>query len=109
MKVYEYLSIPNQVKYTITKSGVAILNGTPDLCAVLDKKSEEHKAKLEMFGFPTECPIPDGRKCLTGDKKMDVKKYKSFLAMAMGKIQLNADIQHDTVRYILFLLYYDKI
>lgn len=89
-----------QMKYTLTKSGVAIISGSPDACAVLDAKSEEHKAKLEMFGFPTECPIPEGRKCLNGEKKIDVKKFKSFLAMAVGKIQLNVDIQHDTVRYI---------
>lgn len=96
--------MPIQIKYTILKSGVAILSGNPDACAALDAKSEEHKAKLQMFGFPTECPIPEGRKCMTGDKKIDVKKYKSFLAMAMGKIQLHADIEHDTVSNVLFYI-----
>lgn len=73
------------------------MSGSPDACAALDKKSEEHKAKLQMFGFPTECPIPEGRRCMTGDKKIDVNKYKSMLPMALGKLQIMADIEHDTV------------
>lgn len=76
---------------------MAIISGNPDLCSTLDKKTAEQKARLEMFGFPTECPIPEGRKCLTGDKKVDMSKYKSYLGMSVGKMVISANIEHDTV------------
>lgn len=95
-----------QIKYTITKAGVAIISGNPDVCSTLDKKTAEQKARLEMFGFPTECPIPEGRRCLTGDKKVDMSKYKSYLGMSVGKMVISANIEHDTVSdFLLNLLH----
>lgn len=37
-----------------------MLSGNLDMCNALDHKSAEQKKKLEIFGFPTECPIPEG-------------------------------------------------
>lgn len=37
-----------------------MLSGHPDMCNTLDHKSAEQRKKLQMFGFPTECPIPEG-------------------------------------------------
>lgn len=84
-------------RYSIVKNGMPIISGNPDLCAALDKKGEEAKAKLEMFGFPTECPFPEGRKCMDGQKKLSIAKFKKFLSMAAGKMEIEADILHDTV------------
>lgn len=86
-----------KVDFTISKNGVVMLTGNPDLCDALDKKSEEAKGKLALFGFPTECPIPEGRKCLDGSKSVDVSKYKNFLNLAFGKVEINAHMEHDTV------------
>lgn len=72
------------------------MKGHPDVCAILDEKNEEHKAKLQMFGFPTECPVPAGRKCVDPEKKLDISKYKALLPMAQGKISAHYDITHDT-------------
>lgn len=79
-----------------------LLSGNPDICNVLDHSNEEQKAKLEVFGFPTECPVPEGEKCLDGSKKVDISKYKSLLPMALGKITAKYDVTHDTVRFQSF-------
>lgn len=78
-----------------------MLTGSPDMCEELDHKGEEAKTKLAMFGFPTECPVPEGRKCFEGDKKMNVTKYKNFLNLANGKMEIDADVEHDTVRPLI--------
>lgn len=74
-----------------------MLNGHPDICNVLDKNTAEHKAKLELFGFPTECPVPKGRKCMDDTNKIDISPYKGLLPMAAGEITANYDVTHDTV------------
>lgn len=85
------------MKYSIVKNGHEMLNGHPDICNALDSKSAEQKAKLELFGFPTECPVPEGRKCLDGTNKVDISPYKGLLPMAAGEITANYDVTHDTV------------
>lgn len=74
-----------------------MVSGHPDICNVLDHKSAAQKAKLELFGFPTECPVPEGQRCMDGSKKVDVSKYKSLLPMAAGLIVAKYDVTHDTV------------
>lgn len=86
-----------KVDFSILKNGVVMLSGNPDLCDALDKKSAEAKGKLALFGFPTECPIPEERRCLDGNKSVDVTKYKNFLNLAIGKMEIDAKIEHDTV------------
>lgn len=73
--------------------------GSPDLCAELDHKSKEAKERLEMIGFPTECPVKTGRKCFDGEKKVDMSKYKNFLAAANGKMDVESHITHDSVSW----------
>lgn len=85
------------VKYSILKNGIVVLTGSPDMCSVLNKKNEEAKARLAMFGFPTECSNQEKRICFDGDKKMNVTKYKNYLAVAHGKMEFDAQIEHDTV------------
>lgn len=89
------------MKYTITKNGNELLSGHPDICNALDHKSDDQKAKLEMFGFPTECPVPEGQKCMDGSKKVDITKFKNLLPMAAGKITAHYDVTHDTVYIFL--------
>lgn len=85
------------VKYSILKNGIVVLTGTPDMCSVLNKKNEEAKARLTMFGFPNECSNQEKRICFEGDKKINVTKYKNYLAVANGKMEFDAGIEHDTV------------
>lgn len=66
------------------KNGNELMTGHPDICNELDHKNAEQKAKLEMFGFPTECPVGAEQKCMDGSKKMDISKFKNLLPMAAG-------------------------
>lgn len=91
------------MKYSISKDGHELLAGHPDVCNALDHKNTEQKEKLEMFGFPTECPVPEGQKCMDGSKKIDISKYKNLLPMAMGKITCKYDVTHDTVWFDFYL------
>lgn len=74
-----------------------MITGNPDICNVLDHKDDEQKKQLEVFGFPTDCPVPEGKKCFDGSKKVDVSKFKDILAMAVGTISAKYDVTHDTV------------
>lgn len=87
----------NQVKYSFAKDGHELITGHPDICNVLDHKNEEQKKQLEAFGFPTDCPVPEGKKCFDGNKKVDVSKFKDVLSMAVGTITAKYEITHDTV------------
>lgn len=81
-----------------------MLTGNPDVCDALNKKSVEAKSRLAMFGFPTECPVPEGRRCFDGDKKLNVTKYKNLLNIASGKMEIDAEIEHDTVCPLTFII-----
>lgn len=80
-----------------------MLNGHPDICNVLDHNTDEQKAKLELFGFPTECPVPAGKKCTDGSKKHDISKYKSLLPLTVGVVTTHYDVIHDTVNITFFI------
>ncbi|XP_055295197.1 uncharacterized protein LOC129564970 [Sitodiplosis mosellana] len=85
-----------KVNYTVSKNGNVLLSGNPDLCSALDHKTKEQKEKLEMFGIPSDCPVPEGRKCMDGSKKVDISKFKNMLPMAAGRITVRDEITHDT-------------
>lgn len=89
-----------------------MLSGHPDICSEMDHANQEHKMKLQMFGFPSECPVPEGRKCVDPEKKIDISKFKNLLSMAKGKITAHFDITHDTVqmnlKYFCFLFFIIK-
>lgn len=48
-----------KIKYTVSKNGIPVMNGEPDICAELSKENQEAIGKLELIGFPTHCPIDE--------------------------------------------------
>lgn len=38
------------------------------------------------------------RKCENGQQKINMSKYKNFLSLARGNIDISVDATHDTVR-----------
>lgn len=81
-------------------------SGHPDICNELDHKSKHQKEKLQMLGFPTECPVPAGRKCMDDTKKIDVSKFKNFLPMAAGQLTIHHDVTHDTVNEFIMCFFF---
>lgn len=50
-------------------------------------------------------------KCLDGSQAIDISKYKSFLSLAKGTIQIKMDGEHDTVSgtaIVKFCKFYQK-
>lgn len=86
------------VKYKIFKNNIPIMQGGPeDLCKQMQGSGTQIKGVLDMFGLPTSCPVEESQICSNGDKKLDITKNKSLLAMVRGKIRAHADIEHDSV------------
>lgn len=44
-------------------NGTQIMSGDTDICSE-GPKNKEAIAKLEMMGFPTECPVPEVKICI---------------------------------------------
>lgn len=75
------------------------MSGTSDLCDRVSKESKEVKERMAMFGVPTECPVAEGKTCINGDQKLNISKYKAYLNLANGKLEVRTDITHDTVSW----------
>lgn len=61
--IWFYLErIPNrviaQVKYAISKNGMPVMRGDPDICDTKNSANAENVKMLALLGFPTECPLP---------------------------------------------------
>ncbi|XP_063703231.1 uncharacterized protein LOC134832928 [Culicoides brevitarsis] len=85
-----------QATYRISKNGIPVMNGKADLCGEMAKSGDDVKGMLEMFGLPTACPIEKTDLCSSSGQKVNIKKNKQFLSMAMGKISIHTDVVHDT-------------
>lgn len=84
-----------------------LYNGNVDICKeIKDSNDREQMEVLELFGLPTECPIPEGRICVDNSKEIDVSNLKSYLPMLRGQVQANYDIQHENVSE---LMHFDAI
>lgn len=89
------------------KNGKELFKGQPDICNDhLNPTMAREKAIMELFGFPTACPLPAGQVCVDGSKKYDISKYKNLLPMSVGIITTHYDVVHDTVIIpFLFMLF----
>lgn len=74
-----------KVKYTVSKNGIPVMNGEPDVCAELNKENREAVAKLELIGFPTHCPIPEVSAC-NGFLKSDPFTWSSRICMHLCRV-----------------------
>lgn len=94
-----------QVKFSIIKNGNEIWNGQSDICNILHRKSARQKTKMHLFGFPTECPVAESRRCVDSSKTFNISKFKVLLPIAAGQTIANYDITHDKViiQFFVFL------
>lgn len=92
-----------QVKYSIERDTQILFSGQVNVCNVSSAKSAQDKEILELFAFPTECPLSEGRICTDGTKKVDISKYKDFLSFLEGDLIGKYDVTHDTVAMNIYL------
>ncbi|XP_059617068.1 uncharacterized protein LOC132261992 [Phlebotomus argentipes] len=83
------------LRATISKNGMVIHRIETDLCDTMNKASAEAKHYLKLFGLPDKCPVESGRSCQDSSTKADISKYKRYLALARGLIQIDARIDHE--------------
>lgn len=53
-----------KVKYTVSKNGMPVMHGDPDICNQSGKANAEAVKQLALVGFPTHCPIAAVRQLL---------------------------------------------
>lgn len=66
-----------------------------NLCEPSGWANSEARNLMKVFAVPESCPVPDKELC-ANDHKIDITKYKNFLSLAKGSIQIDATIEHDT-------------
>ncbi|GAB0098868.1 hypothetical protein DMENIID0001_146720 [Sergentomyia squamirostris] len=83
------------LKATISKNGMVIHRIETNLCDTMSQASEEARSYLRLFGLPEKCPVDAGQNCQDASKRADISKYKRYLALARGLIQVEARIEHE--------------
>uniref|UniRef100_A0A1L8DP74 Putative conserved secreted protein n=1 Tax=Nyssomyia neivai TaxID=330878 RepID=A0A1L8DP74_9DIPT len=83
------------MKATISKNGMVIHRIETDLCDTMSKATEEAKHYLKLFGLPDKCPVAASQNCQDASNKVDISKFKRYLALARGVIQIEARIEHE--------------
>lgn len=49
---------------------------------------------IQLFGLPDSCPIKAGEVCATDEQKISLDRYKDFLALANGKVEILIKMLH---------------
>uniref|UniRef100_A0A1B0CF53 Putative conserved secreted protein n=1 Tax=Lutzomyia longipalpis TaxID=7200 RepID=A0A1B0CF53_LUTLO len=83
------------MRATISKNGMVVHRIEADLCDTMSQASEEAKHYLRLFGLPDKCPVAASKNCQDSSTKADISKYKRYLALARGLIQIEARIEHE--------------
>lgn len=85
-------------KYTITKDGVQVLQGSTDICdqAARPRRTEHIAELLRSLGVPEKCPISAGQICTEPTQVVNINRFKQYLPLARGAIAVDVDVQHDS-------------
>lgn len=85
-------------KYTITKDGVQVLQGSMDICdqASRPRRTEHIAELLRSLGVPEKCPISAGQICTEPTQVVNINRFKQYLPLARGAIGVDVAVQHDS-------------
>lgn len=85
-------------KYTITKDGVQVLQGSMDICdqASRPRRTEHIAELLRSLGVPEKCPISAGQICTEPSQVVNINRFKQYLPLARGAIGVDVAVQHDS-------------
>ncbi|XP_055592252.1 uncharacterized protein LOC129748806 [Uranotaenia lowii] len=86
------------VKYAIKKDGVKVMEGSEDLCERMEN-ARSHPTigpMMKTLNLPEKCPVQAGTICSDPTQIISIEPYKQMLSLARGRIEVEAEIQHDT-------------
>lgn len=85
-------------KYTISKDGVQVMQGSTDICdqASRPRRTEQIAELLRTFGVPEKCPISAGEICTEPSQVVNINRFKQYLPLARGAIAVDVAVQHDS-------------
>ncbi|XP_052867087.1 uncharacterized protein LOC128273198 [Anopheles cruzii] len=85
-------------KYTLTKDGVQMMQGSIDLCnqASRRKRTESIAEVLRTLGVPEQCPVEAGQICIEPTQAVNIKRFQQYLPLARGSIAVDVAVQHDS-------------
>ncbi|XP_049536494.1 uncharacterized protein LOC125951595 [Anopheles darlingi] len=85
-------------KYTISKDGVQVMQGSMDLCnqASRPRRTENIAALLRTLGVPEKCPVEAGQICIEPSQAVNIQRFQQYLSLARGSISVDIAVQHDS-------------
>uniref|UniRef100_A0A182P0I7 Uncharacterized protein n=1 Tax=Anopheles epiroticus TaxID=199890 RepID=A0A182P0I7_9DIPT len=85
-------------KYTISKDGVQVMQGSTDICdqASRPRRTENIAELLRGLGVPEKCPIEAGQICTEPSQVVNINRFKQYLPLARGAIAVDVAVQHDS-------------
>lgn len=87
-----------QARLIIKLNGIEFQRIDRDICdGVLKSNVPQLKNIIQLFGLPDSCPIKAGTVCATEDQKISLNRYKDFLALAAGKVEILIKVLHGSV------------
>ncbi|XP_031623021.1 uncharacterized protein LOC116340586 [Contarinia nasturtii] len=84
-----------KAKYTLYRNSNRIISGTYDVCDTFNSKGMENDI-LRSFNMSASCPIKKMRTCSDGTQTINVAKYKPIWPYAIGNLDVNIRINHDS-------------
>lgn len=79
----------------IKLNGVELQRFDRDICdGVLRSNVPQLRNIIELFGLPDSCPIKAGQLCATEAQKISLNRYRDFLAIATGKVEVLIKMLH---------------
>lgn len=79
----------------IKLNGLELQRFDRDICdGVLNSNVPQLKNVIQLFGLPDSCPIKAGQVCATDAQKISLNRYKDFLALATGKVEILIKVLH---------------
>lgn len=84
-----------QARVIVKLNGVELQRIDRDICdGVLRSNVPQLRNVIQLFGLPDSCPIKAGQVCATDAQKISLNRYKDFLALANGKVEIIIKMLH---------------
>lgn len=84
-----------KVRIIVKINGLELQRIDRDICdGILKSNVPQLRNIIQLFGLPDNCPIKAGEVCASEAQKIDLNRYKDFLALATGKVEILIKMLH---------------